>query len=251
MRPREDRLYAEAEDRGDLYTTVNIRTSTSVRKWLAADEPDRARRDVREALAHWPQAGFLVQHWQAMIYAPDIDLYVDDPAAAYERFVRDMPRLKKSLLLHAGFARALTFYTHGRLAIASVDAVPAIRRARIDEARHMARRLERECSAWTGVLASLVEALAENAEGHRAAAIEALRKAVERAHATETLSYVPAARYRLGQLLGGDEGGEMIRVSRETMIAWGVRNPERWVRVYMPGPWGDARGVDGAPTTPM
>ena len=116
---REAEIYTEAEDRGDIYTTVSIRTTTNVRKWLAAGKPERARREVDEALAQWSQTGFHVQHWQAMVYAPDIDLYLGDGAAAYERFMRDMPKLKKSLLLHAGYSRAVTLHTHARVAIAS------------------------------------------------------------------------------------------------------------------------------------
>ena len=36
---REAEIYTEAEDRGDIYTTVSIRTTTNVRKWLAAGKP--------------------------------------------------------------------------------------------------------------------------------------------------------------------------------------------------------------------
>jgi eukaryotic-like serine/threonine-protein kinase len=244
---RETHLYAEAEDRGDLFTTVGIRTSTHVRKWLAAGQPMCARRDLEAALAQWPHSGFLVQHWQAMIYAPDIDLYVGDGAAAYERFMRDMPKLKRSLLLHAGFARALTFYTHGRLAIASIESNSALRRARIAEALGMSRRLQREAAPWTAMLAALVEAIARNADGDRAASIAALRVAIERGHATDTMSYVPAAQYRLGELLGGEEGRALTNAAIETMWEWGVQEPTRLMAVYMPGVWTHAqRGARGS-----
>jgi hypothetical protein len=237
---REARLYTEAEDRGDLYTTVNMRTSTHVWKWLAADEPERARREVHEALAEWPHAGFLVQHWQAMVYAPAIDLYVGDVASAYDRFTRDLPALKRSLLLHAGFIRAVTFYTHGRLAIASIESHPELREARIAEARRISRRLRREYNPWTAMLAALVEAVANNAAGDQPATIAALRRAIEWAEATESGFYVPAARYRLGELLGGDQGRALMQSALQTLTEWGVRNPARWLWVYMPGSWGSS-----------
>jgi hypothetical protein len=234
---REERLYAEACDRGDLLTTVNMRTSTHVRKWLAADAPDRARRDVREALADWSQAGFLVQHWQAMVYAPDIDLYVGDGAAAYERFTREMPALKRSFLLHSGFVRALTYYTYGRVAIGSIDSRPELRDQRVAEARRMARLLGREANPWAGALAALVEALADNAAGDRAAAIVALGRAIDRADKADCVSFALPARHCLGELLGGDDGRQMVEDALRTMTEWGIRNPSRWLAVYMPGAW--------------
>jgi hypothetical protein len=234
---REARLYTESEDRGDLYTTVNMRTSTHVWKWLAADKPERARREVREALAQWPHGGFLVQHWQAMVYSPTIDLYTGDAEGAYERFKLALPALRKSLLLHAGFIRAVTFYTQGRLAIASIDSNPKLRKARIAEARRMARRLRREYNPWTAMLAALVEAVAENAAGDRLATIAALRRAIESGDASGTGLYTPGARYRLGEMLGGDEGRELMRNALQTLTDWGVRNPARWLWLYMPGTW--------------
>jgi eukaryotic-like serine/threonine-protein kinase len=242
---RETALYAEAEDRGDLNMTVNMRTSTYIRnKWLAQDDPDRARRDVREALAEWSQKGFLVQHWQAMVYAPDIDLYVGDGATAYERFARDLPALKRSLLLHSGYVRAVTLCTRGRLAIASIESNPAIRSPRISEARRCARALRKELTPWSALLASMVDAVVENASGHREAAIAALRDALEGALRTDTLCYVEPLRHRLGELLGGDEGRALVQQAAEAIAAQGIRDPLRWVAINLPGTWGVAATAD-------
>ncbi len=235
---RETPLYAEAEDRGDLNMTVNMRTSSYVRKWLAADDPDRARRDVREALAEWSQKGFFVQHWQAMVYAPDIDLYVGDGGAAYQRFARDLPALKRSLMLQAGYVRVATLHTRGRLAIASIESDPSLRSVRIAEARRAAHALRKECSPWAGALAAMVDAMVENALDHREGAIRALREAIERAESTDTLCYLPSARYRLGELLGGDEGQALMESAIEAVKAQGVRNPAPWLAVHLPGHWG-------------
>ncbi len=235
---RETPLYAEAEDRGDLYMTVNMRTSTFIRKWLAEDDPDRARRDVREALAQWSQKGFFVQHWQAMVFEPDIDLYVGDGGRAYERFARDLPALKRSLMLTSGLVRATTLHARARFAIASIESDPSLRSTRIAEARRAARRLRKETSPWIAMLAAMVDALLENASGHREPAIAALLEAIQRAEDTDTLCYVAPARYRLGELLGGDEGRALVETATEAISAEGIRNPARWVAFYLPGRWG-------------
>ncbi len=110
--------------RGDLYTLVNYATTTMMTTHLAADDPESARRCARESMAQWSQTGFLVQHWQAMAYEPDVDLYLGNGGAAYDRLLRDLPALRRSLLLNVQFVRAMTYYTLGRCAVASIGERP-------------------------------------------------------------------------------------------------------------------------------
>jgi serine/threonine protein kinase len=239
-RVRLARLCADADARGDRYTSVNVRTSVAVHVSLSVDDPSAARRGPREALMQWTQKGFHVQHWQAMVYGPDADVYAGAGAEAYERFARDLRPLRRSLLLHAGFIRAMTFFTRGRYAIAAIASPggePKVRRARIAEALRMARRLDREFDGWTAGLAAMVRACAHNAAGQQGQAIAALRVAIARNEATECLAYVEPVRYRLGQMLGGQEGRELRARALEAMGAQGVKNPDRWAATFMPGTW--------------
>ena len=235
---RQTRLLADAQDRGDLYTLVNCAATTTITIHLAADDPEGARKAVREGMAQWSQTGFLVQHWQAMAFEPDIDLYLGDGAAAYDRLRRDLPALKRSLLLNVQFIRSLTHSAIGRAAVASIATRPERRRARIAEARSMARRLERERMPWTAVLAALVAAAAENAAGDRAAAGAALRAARDAAQAAGMKMHAVAATYRLGQQVGGEEGDALARSALAALGAEGIRSPPRWVSIYVPGEWG-------------
>ncbi len=231
------RLCAEAEDRGDLYIPVNLKTSAAISLALAAGEPERARRALSEATAQWSQTGFHVQHWQAIVYGADIDAYEGRPERAYEQLRACLPALKRSFLLHAGFVRTMTHFARGRFAIASIDAKPDFKTERIAEARQMARRLGREHDPWASAVACLVKAAAENAAGDRPAALSALRAGLERATATDSIVYAMAARYRLGQMLGGPEGRAMSEAAIADAIARGARNPERWLQLQLPGKW--------------
>jgi hypothetical protein len=232
------RLLVDAADRSDLFTSVNARTALGIWLSLVGDEPDHARREMSDALSQWSHKGFSLQHWQEMIWGAEIELYAGDGARAYEHIKERQAKLGASFLLHAGFIRAMTFYMGGRAAIASIGSRPEHRRARITEARRLAQRLAREYDAWTTALSLLLRAMAENAAGRRVAAIAALREGIQRAEATETMLYAQPARYRLGELLGGDEGRALIRQAVEAMTAEGVRNPARWVACHMPGDWG-------------
>jgi eukaryotic-like serine/threonine-protein kinase len=230
------RLCAEAEERGDLFTTTCMRGVVGF--WLLADDPEGARRALTNAMSQWPRRkAFEVPHWQAMVYGADVDIYVGDGRSGYERFKLEMPALKRSFLLEAAFVRAYTHFVRGRLAIATIQACPDLRAKRIAEARRAVQRLERERDLWVGALASLVAAAADNADGNRAASIAALRLAIKRTEDSDTVVFAAPARYRLGELLGGSEGRALVEGALQTMTAQGIRNPPRWVALITPGRW--------------
>ena len=236
---REAIVVADATERGDLYTIVTFASSSAITMHLAADDPEGARRQLREAMEQWSQRGFFVQHWQAMVFEPDIDLYVGDGAGAYDRVMRDLPALKRSLLLKVQSVRTMTSYARGRCAVASIASRPDQRKALVDEARRMARSLEREGMPWTAPLAWIVSAVAENAAGDREAAIAALRAVLESAEAANMPMHAAVARYRLGALLGGDKGNSLARSAHQAVGARGIRDPARWASIYLPGSWSD------------
>ena len=49
--------------------------------------------------------------------------------------------------------------------------------------------------------------------------------------------HATVARHRLGTLLGGDEGHAMVDRANEAMAGEGIRCPERWMAIYLPGRW--------------
>jgi hypothetical protein len=205
--------------------------------WLAADDPQTARRRAREAMARWSRRGFLLQHWYVMLAEADSDLYVGDGASAYDRVDREAGALQKSLLLRLQTVRAITFFLRGRCAIASLEADPAKRAARLAEARHMARRLGRENLPWTTPLAAMVGAAAANAVGKHARAGALLRVAMASAEVADMPLYAASARHRLGWLLGGDRGRQLVLEAEEAINARGVRAPTRFAALLIPGRW--------------
>jgi serine/threonine protein kinase/tetratricopeptide (TPR) repeat protein len=235
-------LLRDVEERGDVYTAVSLRMTIMVDVALAADEPDEARRHLRSATAQWTSKGFSVQHWYAMFSEAEVELYVGDGARAYARIDRDSRALKKSFLLHSRFIRAYTAYVRGCSAVASAEADVAVAPSRLREARRIAQKLERDPGDWVRALASLVRAVAANAEGERAEAIEALRIGLQRTEAASMLTLARAARYQLGLLVGGDEGAELVAEAERAMTREGVRAPARMAGFMLPGRWSPTRG---------
>ncbi len=238
LRRRCGRLLADADQRGDLFTSVQLRASHPTVLLLAADDPERARRQTREAAAQWPRDKFLIQHWQVMRSDAEIELYAGDGSAAYERIEQEAEALKVSLLLNVQFLRALTAFVRGRAAVASAAAVaPPLRVTRLRTARRLVRQLEQERMPWTAALGALLRATVANAVGNRTAAKASLRAAIHLAQAADMQLYAAAGRYQLGLLLGGPEGKELVERAEDAMVAQEVRAPARFAAMLVPGRW--------------
>jgi serine/threonine protein kinase len=236
---RATQLLEDAERRGDLYTAVNLRAAPLVDVAFFADDPDAAREHIRIALATWTQRGFHVQHWKAMVWGTQIELYVGDGARAYARLEQDRRAYRRSLMEHAQLVRVLTAFVRGRAAVASALNAPAdVRRSRLKEARRVAQRLEREGMAWTAPLAYMVRAATANAEGDASEAAAALRVAIECAAAIDMKLHLWSARRQLGCLLGGEEGERYVALADAGMEEEGVRAPARMATMLLPGRWG-------------
>ena len=241
LAPRQARLLADAELRGDLYTAVCLRTMTLPGTCLADDDPDAARRHVRLAMAQWSHRGFLVQHWQAMRAEAEIELYVGNAAAARERVRRDRAAFRRSFLGASQFIRISNAYVLGRCAIAAADADTRRRPRRLAEARRIARDLGRERASHSAPLAAILSAGIASVAGDRAAAVRSLRTAIELGTSADLGLQTAAARYQLGRLLGGDDGRELVEGSEMALAAQGVRAPLRYVSMVVPGRF-EARG---------
>src|SRR5258708_10124514 len=115
-------LLADAEQRGDKHTSVQLRDGSLAILWLAADDPQGARRAADEAIASWPRDRYMLQHWHMLYGDGEIELYLGDGAKGYARIKRDERALKRSFLLNVQHMRVQTAFLRGRSAIASLQA---------------------------------------------------------------------------------------------------------------------------------
>jgi hypothetical protein len=231
------RLFGEAEQRGDLLVTVQLRIGHLNIVWLATDDVESARRHHVEAMSQWVMSGYFVQHWLAMISDAHIDLYVGDGERAYQRVLWDERPLARSFLMRVQALRAQTYFLRGRCAAASIASRPSERRARLAEVARLVRRLEEERMPWIAPLADLVAATGANAAGNRQDAEIRLRAAIAHADQADMSLLSTVAKHRLGTLIAGDEGRELARAAERTLLDQGVRAPSRFAAVILPGRW--------------
>ena len=232
------RLLADAEQRGDLYTAVNLRASHPMAAWLGSDDVAGARRHLRESMQVWPKTGFLVQHWQSMLWEAEVELYSGNGAAAWGRLESDARDLQRSAMFNVQLIEILTHFVRGRSAVASLAGLAASdREPRLAEARRGAKNLENQGIAWAGPLAAMLEASVARESGDAAGAESALRRAIGLAETAEMRLHAASSRRQLGVLLGGDTGAAMVEAADEAMRTLGVRFPERYAQMLLPGRW--------------
>jgi hypothetical protein len=238
VKSRTLRLLADAEQRGDLYTSVNLRASHPIAAWLGSDDVAGARRHLHEAMLTWPRTPFLVQHWQSMLWETEVELYTGNASAAWERLHRDSEALRRSHMLSLQLIAVLTHFVRGRSAVASASVLGEVDRGRrLAEAHREQKTLEREGMPWVAPLAAMLAASIARESGDDAGAQAALRQAIEAARTAEMALHGAAARRQLGVLLGGESGAATVSEADQTMKALGVRVPERYAQMLLPGRW--------------
>lgn len=226
LRQRLPAYLREAQERGDLYFGTNLLVGETNVFWLIEDRPEEARRVVREAMERWSKGAVQVQHWYALQSLAQIDLYTGETDGTLERVEQALPAVRRSMLLRVQHTNIKALWLRARCALARGD------RASITKAERDARALDRSGAGWAAGLAALVRAGARARSGLNDAAAIQLRAAADLLERSEMPIHAMAARHRLARLL---EDEAMIERAESAMRAEGIRNPDRYAAMLVPG----------------
>ncbi|MCU0963035.1 MAG: AAA family ATPase [Pirellulaceae bacterium] len=202
--------------------------------WLAADDVEPARRYAAEVLARFPTTPYLQQHLFELIGSAHIDLYEGDGRGAARRLNDAWPGYRRSLHSRTPFYRAYMHHLRARAALAAIQtgADPAgLTRLASQEAR----TLERERMPWCDALASFLRAGLAAATGQSHEACACLQSAITQAESADMPLFATAGRRCLGQLLGAAAGRVLIREADAWMTNRGIRVPQRFAAMLVPG----------------
>jgi hypothetical protein len=234
LRHRLPLIVREARERGDLYGETNITTFVTPFIRLAEDDPAGARRGLRQAMEHWSQRGFHLQHLTCLMDEVKIDLYLGDCRSAWERLRSQWGALTRSLLLRIQQLRIWMYHVRALAAVA-VAATGSAPRPFLRAAERDCGRLEREKNPWPVAIALLVRAGIAVLRGDRLGAAALLRDAAQRHDALDMPMEAAAARRRLGDFLGGEEGRALIEQADTELRTRGIVNPARMTAMLAPG----------------
>ena len=99
----------------------------------------------------------------------------------------------------------------------------------------MARRIAREKIAWALPFASLVRAGIAHQQGESSKAVNLLSEAVENFDLADIDLYAAATRRRLGEIVGGERGRQLIAEADNWMRKQEIKNPTAMTRMLAPG----------------
>ncbi len=222
-------LKREAESRRDLYAATSLEIGLSNVATVAAGEPEKAREQVRAAMARWGHTSFHFQHYWAVLSEGMIDLYEGKPRDAYDRISEAWPAMRRAYLLRTQNVRIEAGFLRARAAVACGE---------LDAALSGAEQLEAENVPWGNAFGSTVRGLVAHARNELESAVKLLQQAILVFEACDMRLFAAAARLRLGEAAGGSLAAASIRAGEAWMLAQGVKAPAAVAQMLVPRPKG-------------
>lgn len=224
----------EAEIRGDLLQSTSHRIGHSNFVWLAADNPERARRLVDEAMGRWSHSGYHLQHCLALIARARASVYLGRGTDAFELIESESSKLKSSMLTRTQFLKIDMSALRARAALSVIEEGGGDVADMFQVASAEATILEAERADWADGLAQLTRAGIHLLKAKQQDAIDALERAEHSFEAAQMALHLDVARLRRGELVGGTTGRELVLRASERMREQMIKNPRLIAHVFLP-----------------
>jgi hypothetical protein len=233
-------LIDEALRRGRVFAGVTLSGFGGAPAWLTPDDPDGYRRQIAEAKRFWlPSAVPQFPDYLLLMGEIMLSLYADQPASGFDRLEMQRSAYMRTMLLRRSTTTQTRFAAlSGYCAAAAIRASPhgtGSRDVWFAAARRSSITLRRLRTQISLALAEVLNAALALGVGDRDQAAERLRDSVKRLDAADLGMHAAAARRRLGQLLGGDEGRALLATGDSFMQAQNVTNREAITELCCPG----------------
>jgi len=226
----------ESEDCGDRFLATFVQAGGGTAAWLMLDDPAQSEQRATEAMRRWSQRDYHFQHWNYLHWSCNRALYCDEPGRALARLETEVIPLRRSLLPRSLIIGTFLRDVRSRAKLAEATRRdPTDRRALVKQVRADIPWLRRNRSLWAIALADLFDASCLAVEGRRDAALAGLQRAIASLDAADMNLYAACARWRLGDVLGGDEGAALRARGRQFMEDADIRAPEKVLRLLAPG----------------
>jgi len=224
----------DAVEQGNVHGAHQLRTRLNV-FWLAADAVDEARRQIEEAASSWHQEGFGLPHWNVAAARVRADLYTGHGVDAVAAMEECYPALGDSLLLRIQPIRVEAFLLRARGSLAAALQDRSRQGELQQQALRDARSLEGESLSPALPLATLLRAAAAHLAADPSGARDALERAASGFESCEMRLHSTVAWRRLGELMGGSAGQELVHRSDVWMKQQKIRDPARMAALLAPG----------------
>jgi hypothetical protein len=207
--------------------------------WLAADDTAGYRERLSDARKLWtPQREMQWPDWFLLVGEAMLALYSGEPGTGFSRLHAEWPAYHRSIFARTEVVRAMTHWVRGGCAVSALNRRGAssdlqkewLAVAQKDAATLAASSLK-QARAW----GLAVEAGLALASRERTVAVAKLGEALATYEEVGYAMYAAASRRRLGELLGRDEGAELIAQANAALRAQGVVNADAICEMLVPG----------------
>jgi len=225
-------LLSSALEQGNIFAATDLRTRMNL-IWLAADDPNKARAEVIEALKAWPHEGFHLQHYSSLQALVQIELYTGDADVAWKHIVGQWGALENSMLLRTQVLRIEATYLRARAALAT--AAQSDDRDRLRIAEKLAGKIEKEKMSWAQPLVNLVRAAVARQRNEKQEALAQLSEAIGGFDRSGMQLYAAAARRRLGEIEDREGSPRIIAEADAWMTSQRIKDPKSLTQMLTPG----------------
>jgi hypothetical protein len=143
--------------------------------------------------------------------------------------------MKSSNLLRIQVLRVEAKYLLARCALAAAEQPGTESERLLRIAERIAEQIAREKLKWAAPYVSLIRAGIYGRRNDATSAARFLKLAAEGFRSVDMSLYANVARRLLGQLLGGDEGTQLVAAADEWMTAQLIKKPELMARTIAAG----------------
>ena len=220
----------DAAERGGLYAQMVASYPVALYN-LASGDVGGARRQIRSNLDEWSRNGYTVQHYYAVRLEAFCDLYegrVKDARARLEGAWQD---IRRAHLLQISMARVEILSQRATIELTLAVGRRWGRSRLLRSCRDIARTLARERRVDGPPHADLIRAGIAAIERDRGLALTLLDRSSEGFDRAGMDLSAWCARRRKGEIEGD---ATLVRQANAWMVERGIRDPERWTRLYTP-----------------
>ncbi len=227
---------SDALEREDLLARTNLTSGGMNVIWLVDDDVEEAARRADSSLAHWPKDRFYLANFLYLIASTNVDLYAGRPRAAADRFDQQWRALARSYHLTVPFLRYVMHDSRVRARLGTaLEQQGSERKATLKLATAAARRLGKGGLSWSRATEAMVLGTVAAMEGDAPRAIPLLEAAEQGFERADMKMLAVGARWRRGELMGGEAGTALRAQAEAAMLAQGVRAPAKMVNIVAPG----------------
>ncbi len=224
----------EAEERGDVFATRNLRGQRSNLLWLALDQPAEALRHVDDVSAGTDE--FHLHHYYELLARTQIALYQGRAKDAYNNLESLWRDLEKSQLLRVQTVRVEGWCMRGRAAMALALEVDGAERSQLlSEVERAVKHVAKEKLVWGNGLAELLRASLHAATDDNKQRLRALKRAIDAFDDSGMASWAAIARLSHGKAWDSDKGRQMATEATEALRAEGIVDPDKFAAMFAPG----------------